>query len=385
MGQATPRRPWNWPALFGVLRVLCAVVIRVVPGLVALSGCHHTIPIVGRLQTDSRVDAGVHGAVTAGIQGTVNVNVPTVNDPGPVGPVVVRAGSQGERSPRVAIIDVDGLLVNQSMTGLYSVGDNPVAAFREKLEAAAADPRVRAVVVRLNSPGGGVAASDVMAEELSRFRRATQKPAVASLLDVATGGAYYLALGCDRVVALPTTVTGAVGAIVNHTNLEDAMAQLNLKVESIKSAEMVDMGSVTSPLSDEARALFESMTRTFGDRFLSRVVRLRPEMSSTDLETIRDGRILDASRALELHLIDGLGYPDDAVLEAERLAGVSGSEVILFQRKGYPVRTIYASVPNVPIQSDMIPFSYPGLDRSKLPTFLYLWQPDPTLSKHGAR
>ncbi len=80
-----------------------------------------------------------------------------------------------------------------------------------------------------------------------------------------------------------------------------------------------------------------------------------------------------------------LGYLDDAIAEAERLAGTSDSEVVFFQRPGYPTRSLYAIVPNVPLQSELIPLSYPGLERSKLPTFLYLWQPDPTITRLGGR
>jgi protease-4 len=343
-------------------------------GLAALPGCH-SIPLSGKVLTDANVSAG--------FQGTVDVRVPPAPDPGPVVPVVVRAGSAGPQSARVAVIDVDGLLLNQSLTGLYSVGENPVAAFREKLEAAARDPLVRAVVVRVNSPGGGVAASDLMAEELRRFRNATGKPAVASLLDVATGGAYYLAAGCDRIVALPTTITGAIGAVVNHANLEDAMAALNLHVEAIKAGPLVDMGTVAAPLSDNARALFQEMADGFRDRFATRVQICRRTMTDADRKALADGRIVAAPRAMAIHLIDQMGYPDDAVAEAERLAGLAGSEVVLFQRAGYPVRSIYATVPNVPLQSELIPLSYPGLERTKLPTFLYLWQPDPTLTRLG--
>jgi len=341
---------------------------------VGLAGCR-TLPLGGKILADANVSAG--------IRGTVDVRLPSAPDPGPVVPVVVRAGAAGAGSPRVAVLDVDGLLLNQNMTGLYSVGENPVAAFREKLEAAAADPRVRAVVVRLNSPGGGVAASDLMAEELRRFRGATGKPAVACLLDVATGGAYYLAVGCDRVVALPTTITGAVGAVVNHANLQDAMAQLNVRVEAVKAGDLIDMGTVTAPLPDDARELFQEMADGFRSRFVARLTACRPVMTEADRRAIDDGRIVAAPKALALHLVDALGYPDDAVSEAERLAGVGGSEVVLFQRAGYPVRSIYATVPNVPLQSELLPFSYPGLERSKLPTFLYLWQPDPTLTRLG--
>lgn len=344
--------------------------------LAPLAGCHE-LPVHGTIHTDAKV-AGAFRA-------KVDVNLPTAPDPGPMVPVVVRSATAGPAAPRVGLIDVDGLLLNQNLTGLYSVGENPVAAFREKLEAAASDGRVRALVVRINSPGGGVTASDILAEELRRFRAATGKPTVACLMDLATGGAYYLAVGCDRIVAHPTSITAGVGALVNHYNLQDAMAQLNIRAEPIKAGELVDMGTVTAPLSDEARALLQEMADGFRDRFLDRVVRHRPGLSAGGRRAIGDGRVVPATKALALRLVDQLGYIDDAIAEAEGKAGVVGAEVVLFQREGQPARSIYAITPNVPIQGEIVPFSYPGLDRSKLPTFLYLWQPDPTLTKLGGR
>jgi protease-4 len=344
--------------------------------LAAIAGCH-TVPIEGHIQTDANVSAG--------FQGTVDVRMPTVTDPGPMVPVVVRHGPVEQGAARVALIDLDGLLVNQNMTGLYSVGENPVGAFREKLEAAAADPRVRAVVLRINSPGGGVAATDILAEELRRFRRGSNKPVVACLMDVATGGAYYLAVGCDRVIAVPTGVVGAVGAIINHANLQDAMAQLNVRIDTIKAGKLVDMGSVTAPLPDDAKKLFQEMSNGFRDRFVDRVRRHRTSMTPEDWAAIGDGRVVAAPKAVALHLVDALGYLDDAIGDAERLGGIQGAEIVFFQRSGYPTRSIYAIAPNVPIQTELIPFSYPGLERSKLPTFLYLWLPDPTLTRQTGR
>jgi protease-4 len=319
----------------------------------------------------------------SGFQGTVDVRLPPATDPGPMVPTIVRAAPQGPGAPRVAVVDVDGLIVNQNLTGLYSVGENPVSAFREKLEAAAADARVRALVLRIHSPGGGVAASDLLAEELQRFRTAIGKPVVACLMDVATGGAYYLAVGCDRIVALPTTITGAVGAIINHPKLQNAMGQVSVAFESIKSGELVDMGSITEPLDDNVRALFQQMADGFRDRFAVRVARCRPAMTVGDRRAISDGRVIAGPQALALHMVDSLGYLEDALCEAERLAGIQGAEVVLFQRRGYPTRSIYSIIPNVPLQGELVPASYPGLERSKLPTFLYLWQPDPTLTKGG--
>jgi protease-4 len=143
------------------------------------------------------------------------------------------------------------------------------------------------------------------------------------------------------------------------------------------------MGTVTEPLPDDVRLLFQQMADGFRDRFTTRVVRARPAMTDGDRRVVSDGRVIAASQALSLHLVDSLGYLDDAICEAERLAGIGGSEVVLFQRTGYPIHSIYSMVPNVPLQGDLIPLSYPGLDRTKLPTFLYLWQPDPTLTRQG--
>ena len=339
-------------------------------------GCH-TIPIAGHLHTDS--------TVAAGVQGTIEVKTPVGHDPGPVVPVVLRAGAAGAHSPRIAMIDVDGLLLNQNFTGLYSAGENPVASFHEKLEAAARDPRVVGVVLRIHSPGGGVAASDLMAEELRKFREVTRKPCVASILDLGTGGAYYLAIGCDMVVALPTSIVGGIGAIFNHANLQDAVGYLNVQNDTIKSAQLIDMGTVSKPLDDSTRALFQEIADGFGERYVSRVKTLRPAITADDLNVAKDGRIVSAAKAMELHLIDMLGYPDDAIGAAARLARAEAPEVIIFQRRGYPTRSIYATAPNVPITGDLVPYSFPGLERSKLPTFLYLWQPDPTLTRQSGR
>jgi protease-4 len=347
-----------------------------------LVGCR-THPIMGNFHTDSHVGGSM------GVSGKFEVKMPAASDAGPVVPVVIKPGAGGPQSTRVAVLDVDGLILNQSFSGSGSVGENPVSAFKEKLDAAACDPRVRAIVVRINSPGGGVAASDLMAEELARFRQRSGKPAVASLLDVATGGGYYLAVGCDRIVALPTTVTGGVGALINHERLQGATAYFSAGHETLKSGDLIDMGDVTAvqenDLKEPTRTLFLEMAKGFHDRFINRVNTCRPAIRRSNPKDWTDGRIVDATKARAIHMIDALGYPEDAVAEAERLAGSPGSEVVIFQRADYPVRSIYATVPNTPTPIAAFPFSVPALDRSKLPTFLYLWQPDPTITRIGSQ
>jgi protease IV len=342
-------------------------------------GCQHPIPVMGNFQGAANV------AAQADVRGEMSLKLPTANDPGPMVASVVRPAGSTPLASRIAVIDVDGVLLNQNREGLYDSGENPVAAFREKLEAASEDARVAAVVLRMNSPGGGVTACDILAAELDRFKAATQKPVVACLMDVATSGAYYLALGADRIVAHPTSLTGGIGVVFNHVNLQEAMAQLNVSDDSIKAGPLIDMGSVTKLLDPQTRQLFQEMAEGFRQRFLDRVTRRRSALTDADRRTLADGRVVAASQAVKLHLVDRLGYIEDAIVEAGHLAGVAEAEVVLYNRAGSPARSLYAIAPSPPRLSEAIPFSYPGLDRTKLPTFLYLWQPDPTLPRTTTR
>lgn len=357
-------------------------------GMLALTvtGCGHVLPIAAtfRGHTGVTADANLRGAVDVRLP-PVEVKLPAAADPGEMVATVVRAGQTPGSGPRIALVDVDGVLLNQNYGSLYAVGDNPLASFRDKLEAAARDPAVAAVVLRINSPGGSVTACDVMAEELRRFRAEARKPVIGCLMDVAASGAYLLAAESDRIVAHPTGLTGGLGAVFNHYNLQDAMAQLNLVADPVKAGERIDMGTVIAPLDDATRGMLQSMADAYREHLHRRVRQRRPGMSAHDLQAVADGRVVLASQAVALHLVDRLGYLHDAIAEAERQAGCPGAEVVLYHRAGYPAHSLYAITPSPAPLSEAIPMSYPGLDRSRLPTFLYLWQPDPTLPRPGAR
>src|SRR5579883_1793928 len=281
-----------------ILRLLACL------ALVDLAGCGHALPIV----TTFRGEAGV--AADANLRGAVDIRLPPVEmklpaaaDPGEVIAKVVRAGTGGGPCPRIALVDIDGVLLNQNHGSLYAVGDNPLASFRDKLEAAARDPQVAAVVLRINSPGGSVTACDIMAEELRRFKAQAGKPVVACLMDVATSGAYLVAAEADGIVAHPTGLTGALGVLFNHFNLQDAMAQLNVTADPVKSGPRIDMGTVAAPLDDETRALLQQMADAYRDHLQRGVRRRRSALTDADLRAVADGRVLLASQALERHLV----------------------------------------------------------------------------------
>jgi protease-4 len=291
----------------------------------------------------------------------------------------VEGGPAACEKPHVAIVDVDGLMLNTNLTGPYSTGDNPIDLFREKLDAAAADPCAVALVVRVNSPGGSVTATDVMWSELQHFREKTRLPVVACLMDLGTGGAYYLATASDLIVAHPTSVTGGIGVVLNLFNLEDTINVLNSATQSIKAGAKIDIGTSARALEPEDQALLQALANEFHERFRGVVRQQRPHLGPA-ADTF-DGRIFSASQALGRGLIDQVGYLRDALAAARSLAGQPGAGAVLLHRKNDPARTPFATTANVPLQASLFPLSFPGLDRNKLPTFLYMWLPDPTLER----
>jgi len=299
-----------------------------------------------------------------------------------VQPVVVdRGGING----RVAVVDVDGLILNTPFVGPMSVGENPVALFREKLNAAESDASVKAIVVRVNSHGGGVAACIAMRRDLERFRARTGKPVVACLLDTAAGGAYYLASAADHVVAIPGCVTGGLGVILNLFNLQDLMAQFNVLPQPIKAGELVDIGSSARPLKAAERELLQLMADDFHKQLRADVMRSRPKL---DAATAFDGRIFTASQALARGLVDRIADLDEAIQMAGQMScGEAGGrpQVVLYRRNNDPANSIYAVTANIPLQGAGLLPNLPGLDRSKMPTFLSVWQPELTMEKLGGK
>ncbi len=330
-----------------------------------------------------------------------------------VTPVAAHALPGGRWSTRkLAVIDVDGLLVNRNLTGLQSMGENPVALFREKLDAASADPCVVAVVLRINSPGGAVTACDMMRHDLVEFRRRTGLPVVACLMDVGAGGAYYLATAADAIYASPSTVTGGLGVVLNLYNLkkvevdeEDNSGQLGLELPRVserafKSGAMVDMGSPLRDMTAVEKSVLGDIAQQYHRMLRESVVESRPQLAerlagaSVDGRTsenagtppelggmVFDGRVFTAEQAFQMGLVDEVGHLDDAIDAARGLGGVTTAKVVLYRRGTDRALTAYDITQNVP--GGLMPLSIPGIERAELPLFLYLWQPEPLYEKNG--
>lgn len=346
--------------------------------MVGLLGCQGFVPV--KVETDNKV------VLDGPLKGNFTAELPAAKDADPLVQVVLE-GCGGDfikadktvlaKGPTIGLIDLDGLLLNTNFTGFYSNGENPVAVFKEKLDRMAADPQVRAVVLRVNSSGGSVAATDAMARELQNFRDRTGKPVVVCLLDLGCGGGYFLATLGDGIVAQPSSLVGGVGVILNLYNLHELMAQFNVLNQSVKAGANIDMGSAAAAINPETKKLLQDMANEYHDTF-RQVVRSRRKLPA-QAEYALDGRVFTARQALELGFIDQIGYLEDAVALARGLGKAPSASVVMLRRPGDAARTPYAVSPNTPLQ--LMPISVPGIDRSKLPTFMYAWSPDPTLER----
>jgi protease-4 len=274
---------------------------------------------------------------------------------------------------KVAIIDVEGLIMNARESGLLGSGDNPVSLFREKLQEAADDKHVKAVVLRINSPGGAVTASDIMYQDLLNFRRHAHKPVVACMMDVAASGAYYLAMASDRIYAHPSTVTGSIGVIMNLYNASGLFAKIGLCSDPIKSGPNKDIGNPGRPMTDEERAILQGMVNSFYGQFVAVVARGR-NLPEDRVRALADGRVYAGVDAKKLGLVDEIGYLDDAIQMAKDMACIDDATIIAYDRGDGYRGSIYAGLPKIPSQIN-VKLDVPGLSGKTGAAFMYLWEP----------
>ncbi|HEV3255796.1 MAG TPA: signal peptide peptidase SppA [Gemmataceae bacterium] len=274
---------------------------------------------------------------------------------------------------KVLIIDVDGIIMNARTSGLLSDGENPVSLFRERLDEAADDPHVKAVVLRINSPGGAVTASDIMYQDLVNFRRDTHKPVVACMMDVAASGAYYLAMGCDRIYAHPTTVTGSIGVIMSLYNASGLFTKIGVTSDPIKSGPNKDLGNPGRPMTPEERAILQGMVDSFYAQFVQVVARGRG-LPEDRVRALADGRVYTGVDAKKLGLVDEIGYLEDALQTAMSMAHIDDAAVIAYDRGDGYRGSIYAGMPKIPSEIN-VKLDVPGLGNRGRAAFMYLWEP----------
>jgi len=221
------------------------------------------------------------------------------------------------RGERVAVI---------SVTGLISDSESTI----EQLKKFVKDDSVKAIVLRINSPGGGVAPSQEIYEEVKKAR--AKKPVLASMGALAASGGYYIACATQRVYANPGTITGSIGVIMPFMNVKDLVEKIGLKGMTVKSGVFKDMGSPMRDMTPQERELLQGVVDNVHHQFVNAVADGR-NLEREDVRRIADGRIFTGEQAKELGLVDVLGNLEDAVSDAGKLGKISGEPKVVTSTK----------------------------------------------------
>jgi protease-4 len=192
---------------------------------------------------------------------------------------------------------------------------------------------IKAIVIRLDTPGGGVAASQEIYEAVKKAREI--KPVVCSMAEVAASGGYYIACGCDSIVANPGTLTGSIGVILSYAMVEELMKKIGVKFEVVKAGEVKDMGSPFREMSPQERFLMQTMIDDVHLQFIEAVSEGR-KIPIDSVKLFADGRMFSGRQALNLRLVDKLGTLDDAVALAGEMAGLKETPKVIKERKRRP-------------------------------------------------
>ncbi len=278
---------------------------------------------------------------------------------------------------RVAIVNISGMLVD-SRGGLLTSGHNPVSDLNQTLRAIAHDPRVKAVILRLNTPGGTVTASAMMYHDIIAFKRKTHLPVIASMMDVCASGGYYVSCAADYQMAYPTTITGSIGVIVQLFNFHKSLAYLGISAPAFVSGPNKETGSPFSKMTPSQARIIQGFVRQFYARFKGIVEKTHPLVAKANWPRLTDGRPLTGQSAASYHLINSTGTLQDAIALAKKMAHIHHASVVLYGRASHGSGSIYAKAqPLKPMGNvNLVNIQLGSAEMAAMlhPQFLYMWE-----------
>lgn len=283
----------------------------------------------------------------------------------------------GKGNDKILLLPINGVISNKTEEKFFLDKPGMVQEVMAHLQKAADDPSIKSVVLKVNSPGGSVTASDIIYHELKRFKEKTGKKVIVLMMDIAASGGYYVSLPSDYIMAHPTTVTGSIGVIFLRPNVAKILDKFGINVAATKSGENKDMGSPFRQPTIEEDRLFQKYTDDMAKRFFGLVATHR-KISKEQMDVVKTARIFLADEAKSLGLIDQIGYIDDAIKKAAELSSIpSDSNVIVYRRSRYNNDNAYNEAvsftdgksPNLINEAfgSVIPDFEPGL--------YYMWHP----------
>jgi len=286
--------------------------------------------------------------------------------------VLTGAGRENGRIPRpsfsrnkVAVIELSGIMTSSHNVGSRAVSARTVIAQLEKYRT---DDSVKAIVLRVDTPGGTVVAAQEIHGELLRLRASSGKKIVVSMGDLAASGGYYVACAADRVFASAGTLTGSIGVIMQFPNYQGLFGKIGLATNTIKSGEFKDVGNGAREMSDRDRRLLQDLVDDVYSQFVEAVATGR-RMSPEQVRPLADGRVFSGRQAQQLGLVDELGDLAAAIAAAAKLAGIEGKPEVIRESQRRGIWELLDARTAGIFPSALFPDS--GLGQARL---LYLWQ-----------
>ena len=278
---------------------------------------------------------------------------------------------------RIVVLDINGL-ISVEPAGVFAPGDRCTPdGVRAVLDRAERDPGVKAIVLRINSPGGGVAATDMVTHEIASFKKRTGLPVVAVIMAAGCSGGYYIATAADQIWAHPASLTGSIGVIAVFPQIQGLTGKIGIGQVVVKSGDLKDMGSPLREMSGQERDVFQRMIDDYYELFLDHIVATRSAFPTRGtLAPYADGRVFTASQAVEAGLIDRIGHMDDVLWNAMALAGIRDARIVAYAHGPNPDATPYSAAAQESLGLPELGVHLPRLaDITGGPGFHYLWLP----------
>jgi protease-4 len=309
--------------------------------------------------------------VALGLVGLAIVAIVLILSAGnPTAPVVYdEEYVSGDGSDKIVVVPVEGEIASADDSLGGTQPTTTPEGLADALRQAGEDTSVAAVVLEVNSPGGGVTASDEMHQSILDFKKNTGKPVVVSMGDTAASGGYYISTAADRIVANETTLTGSLGVIFQLNNFAEAAHKYGIKQVVIKSGKYKDIGNAFREMKPEEREIFQSIVDDSYSEFVD-VISEGRDIPKDRVREIADGRVYSGRQAKELGLVDSFGGLDDASAIAGKLAGTSDTIVVRYVQEPTLIETLTERLAPQEPQAEQI-MDAAGLNLEPKPYYLY--------------
>ncbi len=287
---------------------------------------------------------------------------------------VVEPSESGSTRDKIALISLSGVISSTGGSG-FTASESTIVRVKDQLLKAKKDKKVKAVVLKINSPGGGVTASDIIYRELMKFREEREIPLYVAMMDVTASGGYYTAMAGDKIYANPTTLTGGIGVVATLPKLQPLATKIGVEMRVIKSGDSKDIGSMWRDFAPGERKIFEALINDFYQRFLETVDKGRPDLDPDTIRELADGRVYTATQAEEAGLIDGIKYLDEVIDAAIEAAGLDDAAVVAYKKRSDYKGHIYAKDSGIAPKALFNIDAGSILDWASQPRFQYIWMP----------